>query len=281
MVLYALPIAVILLLVFCALLVNYHFGVNLASLLLLVLLVLVSERAVRLTFGHASFSLQSFGPFLQLLQPSIQPNPTQSKRASSSDQSSPWFWRCSGTSARRSSRCCCQRCRPAWRPSPSECTLGKRREETGRRRCRSVQPPPPLAHQCSPWRASRRAFTCPPPEASSAPNPAQTPTLARARPPPRQLLPRRQRRGRRGREVCAAGRGHRGRGRRAGAGRGRQGPGGGDDGGLHAAVRGAAGRAGGGRGGAGRGLAWGPRRGGAGRRGFLDHLQPWPVKGRS
>ncbi|GBF87337.1 hypothetical protein Rsub_00048 [Raphidocelis subcapitata] len=40
MVLYALPIVVILLLLFCALLVHYHFGVNLSTLLLLVLLVL-------------------------------------------------------------------------------------------------------------------------------------------------------------------------------------------------------------------------------------------------
>jgi len=40
MVLYAVPIVIILLLLFCALLVNFHFGTNLATLLLLVLLVL-------------------------------------------------------------------------------------------------------------------------------------------------------------------------------------------------------------------------------------------------
>jgi hypothetical protein len=41
MVLYALPILVLLVLLLCALLVNFHFGTNLAVLLLLVLLVLV------------------------------------------------------------------------------------------------------------------------------------------------------------------------------------------------------------------------------------------------
>lgn len=42
MVLYALPIVFILLLLFCAMMVNYHFGTNLATLFVLILLVLVS-----------------------------------------------------------------------------------------------------------------------------------------------------------------------------------------------------------------------------------------------
>lgn len=125
MVLFALPIAVVLLLLFCALLVNFHFGVNLSVLLLLVLLVLVRSWAATCCLRLKDWNCRCVAartcapPTVQRLHLYHHSHPlalssshTVTPRASCWAPSSQSCSRCWATSAPRSSPLSWRRCPP-------------------------------------------------------------------------------------------------------------------------------------------------------------------------